>query len=134
MVPYVLRLESCAPQQKHSTKPYAPLGLSGHILPLHTTLIGLFCLKIMHSLLLISHLATPRIMMISITLSSHHQTLLPELTAFLTPIGASVPRCLQLVLQAILRILSPLRRHLPFSLWFSSQRRTQGNTRTITAH
>ena len=132
MVPYVLRQESCAPQQKHSTKPYVPLGLSGHSLPLHTTLIGLCCLKITRSLLRTSHLATPRIMMISITRSSPHLILLLELTAFLILLGVSAPRCLQLALQDILIILSPLRRHLPFSLWFSSQRRMQGNTRTIT--
>ena len=55
-----------------------------------------------------------------------------ELTAFLILLGVSAPQCLQLALQDILIILSPLRRHLPFSLWFSFQRRMQGNTRTIT--
>ena len=64
--------------------------------------------------------------------SKKKKILLLELTAFLIQLGVSAPRCLQLALQAILIILSPLRRHLPFSLWFSSQRRMQGNTRTIT--
>ena len=96
MVPYVLRLENCAPQQKHLTKPYVPLGLSGHSLPLHTILIGPCCLKIMRSLLRTSRLATPPIMMISITRSSPHLILLLVLTAFRIRLGVSAPQFQQL--------------------------------------